>query len=73
MRMGNAELLFKAQSPSLHMAAFPIRLMFTVLFLAANCLATGFVQFLFSFFFFFPQHSTFPVHVNSVLIILAVS
>ena len=28
----------------------------------------------FSFlFFFFPQHSTFPVHVNSVLIILAVS
>ena len=25
------------------------------------------------FFFFFPQHSTFPVHVNSVLIILAVS
>ena len=27
----------------------------------------------FSFLFFFPQHSTFPVHVNSVLIILAVS
>lgn len=67
--MENVDLISEFPSPLLYTVAFPVKLMFTVLFLAANCWATGFVQFLF----FSPQHSTFPVHVSSVLIILAVS